>query len=148
VRPTFSAARALPPHGGHNDDGKSTALRCINRIENWQRGRIIVDGTELTDNLKTIDEVRRIVTIGSEKLLPPPALPENRLELSRSKALTSPHRQDTADPPPHAPARQSVAFALSPGVASAPFDRPGSSCARGIRASSCGAGHSAEMFSS
>jgi general L-amino acid transport system ATP-binding protein len=46
---------------GPSGSGKSTALRCINRIENWQQGRIIVDGTELTDNLKTIDEVRREV---------------------------------------------------------------------------------------
>ena len=36
------------PSGG----GKSTLLRCINRIENWQQGRVIVDGMELTDDLK------------------------------------------------------------------------------------------------
>src|SRR6478735_12122717 len=42
------------PSGG----GKSTLLRCINRIEDWQRGQVIVDGTELTEDLKTIDEVR------------------------------------------------------------------------------------------
>jgi general L-amino acid transport system ATP-binding protein len=45
------------PSGG----GKSTLLRCINRIEDWQRGRVIVDGLELTDDLKKIDEVRREV---------------------------------------------------------------------------------------
>ena len=45
------------PSGG----GKSTLLRCINRIEDWQQGRVIVDGVELTDDLKTIDEVRREV---------------------------------------------------------------------------------------
>ena len=43
------------PSGG----GKSTLLRCINRIDGWQRGRVIVDGMELTDDLKKIDEVRR-----------------------------------------------------------------------------------------
>jgi len=43
------------PSGG----GKSTLLRCINRIEDWQRGRITVDGMELSDDLKKIDEVRR-----------------------------------------------------------------------------------------
>jgi general L-amino acid transport system ATP-binding protein len=43
------------PSGG----GKSTLLRCINRIEDWQRGRVIVDGMELTDDLKKIDGVRR-----------------------------------------------------------------------------------------
>src|SRR5262249_482487 len=40
------------PSGG----GKSTLLRCINRIENWQRGRLIVDGVELTEDLKKIEE--------------------------------------------------------------------------------------------
>src|SRR5437870_13151899 len=43
---------------GPSGSGKSTLLRCINRIEDWQRGRVIVDGTELTNDLKTIDEVR------------------------------------------------------------------------------------------
>ena len=42
------------PSGG----GKSTLLRCINRIENWQKGRLIVDGVELTEDLKKIEEVR------------------------------------------------------------------------------------------
>jgi general L-amino acid transport system ATP-binding protein len=45
------------PSGG----GKSTLLRCINRLEDWQRGRIIVDGTELTDDVRAIDEIRREV---------------------------------------------------------------------------------------
>src|SRR6195256_5020395 len=45
------------PSGG----GKSTLLRCINRIESWQQGRLIVDGVELTDDLKKIDEIRREV---------------------------------------------------------------------------------------
>ena len=45
------------PSGG----GKSTLLRCVNRIEDWQQGRVIVDGVELTEDLKTIDEVRREV---------------------------------------------------------------------------------------
>jgi general L-amino acid transport system ATP-binding protein len=46
---------------GPSGSGKSTLLRCINRIESWQRGRVIVDGLELTDDLKKIDEVRREV---------------------------------------------------------------------------------------
>src|ERR1700704_5212026 len=45
------------PSGG----GKSTLLRCVNRIENWQQGRLIVDGVELTEDLKKIEEVRREV---------------------------------------------------------------------------------------
>ena len=46
---------------GPSGSGKSTLLRCINRIEDWQQGRLIVDGVELTLDLKTIDEVRREV---------------------------------------------------------------------------------------
>jgi general L-amino acid transport system ATP-binding protein len=45
------------PSGG----GKSTLLRCINRLEDWQRGRVVVDGTELTDDPKQINAVRREV---------------------------------------------------------------------------------------
>jgi general L-amino acid transport system ATP-binding protein len=46
---------------GPSGSGKSTMIRCINRLEEHQQGRIIVDGTELTDDLKRIDEVRRDV---------------------------------------------------------------------------------------
>ena len=41
--------------------GKSTLIRCINRLEEHQKGRIVVDGTELTNDLRRIDEVRREV---------------------------------------------------------------------------------------
>src|SRR5262247_4384766 len=40
---------------GPSGSGKSTLLRCINRIEDWQRGRVVVDGMELTEDLKKID---------------------------------------------------------------------------------------------
>jgi general L-amino acid transport system ATP-binding protein len=46
---------------GPSGSGKSTLLRCINRIEDWQRGRVIVDGIELSADLRKIDEVRREV---------------------------------------------------------------------------------------
>jgi len=46
---------------GPSGSGKSTLLRCINRLEDWQRGRVIVDGIELSADLKKIDEVRRDV---------------------------------------------------------------------------------------
>jgi general L-amino acid transport system ATP-binding protein len=46
---------------GPSGSGKSTMIRCINRLEEHQRGRIIVDGVELSDDLKRIDEVRRDV---------------------------------------------------------------------------------------
>jgi general L-amino acid transport system ATP-binding protein len=44
---------------GPSGSGKSTLIRCINRLEEHQAGQIIVDGNELTDDLKRIDEVRR-----------------------------------------------------------------------------------------
>src|SRR6185295_13945030 len=46
---------------GPSGSGKSTLIRCINRLEEHQAGQIIVDGNELTDDLKRIDEVRREV---------------------------------------------------------------------------------------
>jgi len=46
---------------GPSGSGKSTMIRCINRLEEHQKGRIIVDGVELTNDLKKIDEVRRDV---------------------------------------------------------------------------------------
>jgi general L-amino acid transport system ATP-binding protein len=46
---------------GPSGSGKSTMIRCINRLEEHQQGQIIVDGTELANDLKKIDEVRRDV---------------------------------------------------------------------------------------
>jgi general L-amino acid transport system ATP-binding protein len=46
---------------GPSGSGKSTLLRCINRLEEHQAGRLIVDGIELANDLKRIDEVRREV---------------------------------------------------------------------------------------
>ena len=46
---------------GPSGSGKSTLIRCINGLEDYQRGEIVVDGIPLTRNLKRIDEVRREV---------------------------------------------------------------------------------------
>ncbi|OYU49282.1 MAG: ABC transporter ATP-binding protein [Rhizobiales bacterium PAR1] len=46
---------------GPSGSGKSTMIRCINRLEEHQKGSIVVDGTELTNDLKKIDEIRRDV---------------------------------------------------------------------------------------
>ncbi len=46
---------------GPSGSGKSTMIRCINRLEEHQQGKIVVDGIELTDDLKKIDEIRREV---------------------------------------------------------------------------------------
>ncbi len=44
---------------GPSGCGKSTMIRCMNRLEEHQQGEIIVNGIELTDDLKGIDKVRR-----------------------------------------------------------------------------------------
>ena len=46
---------------GPSGSGKSTLIRCINRLEEHQQGHLLVNGTELTSDLKRIDEVRREV---------------------------------------------------------------------------------------
>jgi len=44
---------------GPSGSGKSTLIRCINRLEKHDRGRITVDGIELSDDIKNIQEIRR-----------------------------------------------------------------------------------------
>ncbi|NLI81408.1 MAG: amino acid ABC transporter ATP-binding protein [Deltaproteobacteria bacterium] len=46
---------------GPSGSGKSTLIRCVNRLESFQKGRVVVDGIELTNDLKRIDRVRREV---------------------------------------------------------------------------------------
>jgi len=46
---------------GPSGSGKSTLIRCINRLEEHQRGQIIVEGTELTGDLKHVEQIRREV---------------------------------------------------------------------------------------
>jgi len=46
---------------GPSGSGKSTLIRCINRLEEHQGGRIIVNGVELTEDVKKIEEIRREV---------------------------------------------------------------------------------------
>ena len=43
---------------GPSGSGKSTLIRCINRLEEHQAGKIVVDGTELSNDLKGIDKIR------------------------------------------------------------------------------------------
>ncbi len=43
---------------GPSGSGKSTLIRCINRLEEHQRGQIIVDDIELTNNIKNIEKIR------------------------------------------------------------------------------------------
>ena len=44
---------------GPSGSGKSTMIRCINRLEKHQKGRIVVDGTDLNGNARRIEEIRR-----------------------------------------------------------------------------------------
>ncbi len=46
---------------GPSGSGKSTLIRCINRLEEHQQGRLVVDGLELADDVKAIDEIRKQV---------------------------------------------------------------------------------------
>ncbi len=46
---------------GPSGSGKSTLIRCINHLEKHQKGKIIVDGTELTDDIKKVEKIRRQV---------------------------------------------------------------------------------------
>ncbi len=43
---------------GPSGSGKSTLIRCINRLEEHQEGNIVVDGTELTEDTKNIEQIR------------------------------------------------------------------------------------------
>jgi general L-amino acid transport system ATP-binding protein len=46
---------------GPSGSGKSTLIRCINRLEEHQKGQIVVDGIELSNDLKNIEQIRREV---------------------------------------------------------------------------------------
>ncbi len=52
---------------GPSGSGKSTLIRCINRLEEHQQGRLMVDGIELSDDLKAIDTVRKQVGMVSQQ---------------------------------------------------------------------------------
>ncbi len=46
---------------GPSGSGKSTLIRCVNRLEEHDRGRIVVDGIELSNDVRNIQEIRREV---------------------------------------------------------------------------------------
>ncbi|MDP3762091.1 MAG: amino acid ABC transporter ATP-binding protein [Ramlibacter sp.] len=46
---------------GPSGSGKSTLIRCINRLEEHQQGRLVVDGVELGDDVRVVDDVRKKV---------------------------------------------------------------------------------------
>ena len=48
---------------GPSGSGKSTLIRCINRLEEHQKGQIIVEGTEITNDIRDVEAIRRDVPI-------------------------------------------------------------------------------------
>ena len=58
-RPAASAKQEVVVVIGPSGSGKSTMIRCINRLEEHDEGRIVVDGVELTRDVRNIQEIRR-----------------------------------------------------------------------------------------
>ncbi len=84
---------------GPSGSGKSTLIRCINHLENYQKGRIVVDGVHLDDNQKTIDIVRREVGMVFQQfnLFPHLTVLQNcTLAPMRSRGLTKAAAEATA----------------------------------------------------
>ena len=84
---------------GPSGSGKSTLIRCINRLEHHEQGRIIVDGVELTNHVRKIDEVRRHVGMVFQQfnLFPHLTILENcTLALIWVKKLSKREAKDTA----------------------------------------------------
>jgi general L-amino acid transport system ATP-binding protein len=84
---------------GPSGSGKSTLIRCINRLEAHDQGRIVIDGIELTENLKRIDEVRREVGMVFQdfNLFPHMSVLENcTLALIHVRGLSQGEAEETA----------------------------------------------------
>src|SRR5258706_11221162 len=74
---------------GPSGSGKSTLIRCINALEEFQEGRIVVDGIELGPNLRRVDEGRRAGGLVFQRFNPfPPPTP-------RGKRTPAPNRGGT-----------------------------------------------------
>lgn len=84
---------------GPSGSGKSTLIRCINHLEGYQKGRILVDGIHLDDNAKTIDAVRREVGMVFQQfnLFPHLTVLQNcTLAPRRTRRVTNAQAEDTA----------------------------------------------------
>jgi len=84
---------------GPSGSGKSTLIRCINRLEPHQSGRIVVDGVELSSDLRTVEQVRREVGMVFQQfnLFPHLTILENcSLAPIRVKKLTRKAARDLA----------------------------------------------------
>ena len=74
---------------GPSGSGKSTLIRCINRLEEHQQGSIVVEDTELTNDLKNIDSIRREVGMVFPAVQPVPS-PDRAAELHAGADLGAP----------------------------------------------------------
>lgn len=83
---------------GPSGSGKSTLIRCLNRLEEHQQGQIIVDGTELTNDVKHVEAIRREVGMVFQhfNLFPHLTVLEN-LTLGPIWVLKTPKAQAEAD---------------------------------------------------
>jgi polar amino acid transport system ATP-binding protein len=84
---------------GPSGSGKSTLIRCINHLESYEKGRIVVDGVHLDDNKKTIDTVRREVGMVFQQfnLFPHLTVLENcTLAPMRGRGINRPQAEATA----------------------------------------------------
>jgi polar amino acid transport system ATP-binding protein len=84
---------------GPSGSGKSTLIRCINHLERYQKGRILVDGIHLDDSAKTIDAVRREVGMVFQQfnLFPHLTVMQNcTLAPMRSRGATKAQARETA----------------------------------------------------
>jgi general L-amino acid transport system ATP-binding protein len=82
---------------GPSGSGKSTLIRCINRLEEHQEGRIVVDGIELTEEVKAVERIRREVgmVFQSFNLFPHLTVLEN-VSLAPAWVLKLPRREAEA----------------------------------------------------
>ena len=84
---------------GPSGSGKSTLIRCINALETYQKGEIVVDGTRVNDSSKTIEAVRREVGMVFQQfnLFPHMTILENcMLEPMRSRGAPRAQAEATA----------------------------------------------------
>ena len=84
---------------GPSGSGKSTLIRCINRLEQVQKGRIVVDGIELTAGGKNVDAVRAEVGMVFQQfnLFPHLTILENcTLAPMRSRGMTKAQAEEVA----------------------------------------------------
>ena len=85
---------------GPSGSGKSTLLRCINRLEEFQRGEIVVDGLLLTRDIRRVNTIRRHVGMVFQhfNLFPHLTVLENcTWRRSRSEGFATPAAEERAD---------------------------------------------------